>query len=64
MPDLEQQHPDNGATRASGDSGRFVSQLTKQTFALVLAGGRGTRLRQLTDERCKPAVPFAGKFRI
>lgn len=64
MPDLEQQHPDNGAARASGDSGRFVSQLTKQTFALVLAGGRGTRLRQLTDERCKPAVPFAGKFRI
>lgn len=64
MPDLEQQHTDNGAARASGDSGRFVSQLTKQTFALVLAGGRGIRLRQLTDERCKPAVPFAGKFRI
>ena len=63
MPDHEQQpHTDNGTLRA--DSGRFVSQLTKQTFALVLAGGRGIRLRQLTDERCKPAVPFAGKFRI
>jgi glucose-1-phosphate adenylyltransferase len=64
MADLDQQHTDNDAARASRDSGRFVSQLTKQTFALVLAGGRGTRLRQLTDERCKPAVPFAGKLRI
>ncbi len=43
---------------------RFVSQLTKESFAMVLAGGRGTRLKQLTDERAKPAVPFGGKFRI
>jgi len=43
---------------------RFVSQLTRDTVALVLAGGRGTRLKQLTDWRCKPAVPFGGKFRI
>jgi glucose-1-phosphate adenylyltransferase len=43
---------------------RFVSQLTRSTFALVLAGGRGSRLLQLTDWRCKPAVPFGGKFRI
>lgn len=43
---------------------RFISQLTRRTFALVLAGGRGTRLKQLTDFRAKPAVPFAGKFRI
>ncbi|MEK7231218.1 MAG: sugar phosphate nucleotidyltransferase, partial [Pseudomonadota bacterium] len=42
---------------------RFVSQLTRDTVALVLAGGRGTRLKQLTDWRCKPAVPFGGKFR-
>lgn len=45
-------------------SGRFVSRLTRETLALILAGGRGTRLKQLTDWRAKPAVPFGGKFRI
>lgn len=50
---------------ASGDSAlRFVSRLTKNTYAIVLAGGRGSRLHQLTDWRAKPAVPFGGKFRI
>ncbi|MEM7252456.1 MAG: glucose-1-phosphate adenylyltransferase [Pseudomonadota bacterium] len=44
--------------------GRFVSRLTRDTLALVLAGGRGTRLDHLTDWRAKPAVPFGGKFRI
>jgi glucose-1-phosphate adenylyltransferase len=34
------------------------------TVALVLAGGRGSRLKQLTDWRAKPAVPFGGKLRI
>jgi glucose-1-phosphate adenylyltransferase len=43
---------------------RFVSQMTKNTYAMVLAGGRGSRLHQLTDWRSKPAVPIAGKFRI
>lgn len=43
---------------------RFVSLLTKNTVALILAGGRGSRLKQLTDWRAKPAVPFGGKFRI
>lgn len=43
---------------------RFFSQLTRLTLALVLAGGRGSRLGQLTDWRAKPSVPFAGKFRI
>ena len=43
---------------------RFVSQLTRQTFAIILAGGRGSRLHELTDWRAKPAVPFGGKFRI
>jgi len=33
-------------------------------MALVLAGGRGSRLKQLTDKRSKPAVHFGGKFRI
>ena len=36
----------------------------KNTMALVLAGGRGTRLKELTQWRVKPAVPFGGKFRI
>ena len=43
---------------------RHVSRLTRSTLALVLAGGRGSRLRQLTLWRAKPAVPFGGKFRI
>ncbi len=43
---------------------RFVSRITKSTYAMVLAGGRGSRLYQLTDWRAKPAVPFGGKFRI
>ncbi len=45
-------------------SPRFVSALTKNTIALILAGGRGTRLKELTNWRAKPAVPFGGKFRI
>jgi glucose-1-phosphate adenylyltransferase len=43
---------------------RFLSRLTRGTLALVLAGGRGSRLSALTDWRAKPAVPFGGKFRI
>lgn len=43
---------------------RFVSRLTRNTLALILAGGRGTRLQNLTNWRAKPAVPFGGKFRI
>ena len=43
---------------------RFFSQLTRLTLALVLAGGRGSRLGQLTEWRAKPSVPFAGKLRI
>ena len=39
-------------------------QLVRRTVALVLAGGRGSRLKQLTDRRAKPAVYFGGKFRI
>jgi glucose-1-phosphate adenylyltransferase len=38
--------------------------LPKRTVALVLAGGRGSRLKHLTDRRAKPAVYFGGKFRI
>jgi glucose-1-phosphate adenylyltransferase len=45
-------------------SSRFISNLTKNTVALILAGGRGTRLQDLTENSSKPAVPFGGKFRI
>jgi len=38
--------------------------IARNSIALILAGGRGTRLKQLTDWRAKPAVPFGGKFRI
>ena len=38
--------------------------LVRRSIALVLAGGRGSRLKQLTDKRAKPAVYFGGKFRI
>ncbi len=45
-------------------SGRYVSRLTSGTLAVIMAGGRGERLRDLTANRCKPAAPFGGKFRI
>ncbi|MCB5206419.1 glucose-1-phosphate adenylyltransferase [Methylovorus mays] len=45
-------------------STRFISALTKNTVALILAGGKGSRLKDLTNWRAKPAVPFGGKFRI
>ncbi len=43
---------------------RYISRLTQQTLALVLAGGKGNRLRPLTAWRSEPALPFGGKFRI
>lgn len=45
-------------------SERFISVLTKNSMALILAGGRGSRLKDLTKWRAKPAVQFGGKFRI
>ncbi|HWK54005.1 MAG TPA: glucose-1-phosphate adenylyltransferase [Hyphomicrobiales bacterium] len=45
-------------------SDRYVSRLTRDTYALILAGGRGTRLHELTEWRAKPALFFGGKFRI
>jgi glucose-1-phosphate adenylyltransferase len=43
---------------------RFISRLTRQTLALVLAGGQGSRLHELTRWRAKPALYFGGKLRI
>ena len=47
-------------TETPGPSGPF----SRQAMAYVLAGGRGSRLLELTDVRAKPAVFFGGKFRI
>jgi len=41
-----------------------LSGLSRRTVALVLAGGRGSRLHELTEVRAKPAVHFGGKYRI
>jgi len=63
---------------STSDTGRFhvpdisaahhrrpaVAPLVRDTYAIVLAGGRGSRLHELTAWRAKPAVPFGGKHRI
>ena len=51
-------------TKTLADEGRFVSRLTRDTVAMILAGGRGSRLYELTDWRAKPGVYFGGKLRI
>jgi glucose-1-phosphate adenylyltransferase len=71
-------HPEPAAGRAVGARPRSQGDWTmmtphdlaqsldlpKRAIALVLAGGRGSRLKNLTDSRAKPAVYFGGKFRI
>jgi glucose-1-phosphate adenylyltransferase len=47
-----------------GRARRLPGPLTKSTLALILAGGRGRRLAELTNWRAKPSLPFGGKFRI
>jgi glucose-1-phosphate adenylyltransferase len=42
---------------------RIETDLARETVALILAGGNGTRLGELTRWQCKPAIPFAGHFR-
>ena len=41
-----------------------IGLLTRDTIALILAGGKGTRLKQLTEDRAKPVVPFGGQYKI
>ncbi len=41
-----------------------TKRITQRSMVFVLAGGRGSRLKELTDRRVKPAVPFGGKARI
>jgi glucose-1-phosphate adenylyltransferase len=66
-----QERPTFGRSKASAPSihrqvpvRRYVSRITRHTLAVIMAGGRGERLKHLTDHRCKPATPFGGKFRI
>ncbi len=43
---------------------RSIDRIIRETLAVVMAGGRGTRLNQLTAKHSKPAVPFGGIYRI
>lgn len=43
---------------------RELRQAPKRAITVILAGGRGSRLMELTDNRAKPAVHFGGKYRI
>src|SRR6056300_192799 len=38
--------------------------MKSKVVCIIMGGGRGTRLHPLTSERCKPAVPLAGKYRL
>jgi glucose-1-phosphate adenylyltransferase len=51
-------------TAVEKEDARYVSRLTRGTLALILAGGQGSRLRELTNWRAKPALYFGGKYRI
>ena len=52
------------APKQPADYDRGIRQASKKAIAIILAGGRGSRLKDLTDHRAKPAVHFGGKFRI
>ena len=54
----------SAASNNDNDNDHNIGHLTRNTIALILAGGRGSRLMNMTDWRAKPAVPFGGKFRI
>jgi len=56
--------PFNKIDKLGNDMSQKTVSLTRDTIALVLAGGKGTRLKHLTDGRAKPSLPFAGKYKI
>jgi glucose-1-phosphate adenylyltransferase len=53
----------NSTARYMNSTNPAGAELARDTFALVLAGGNGTRLGELTRWQCKPAIPFAGHFK-
>ena len=61
-------HPEIDAAKSHGSqqvSPRgYEGRLSQDTLAIIMAGGRGERLKHLTANRCKPATQFGGKFRI
>src|SRR5436190_8583438 len=59
---LDRIAPPRTSTRTS--DARLTAAAVRNTVAVVLAGGRGSRLKRLTDWRAKPSVAFGGKFRI
>jgi glucose-1-phosphate adenylyltransferase len=56
--------PDTFRSCSEHRTGAAGRDLLASTYAVVLAGGRGSRLRQLTDWHAKPAMPFGGRHRI
>jgi glucose-1-phosphate adenylyltransferase len=52
------------SARPLREDSRFVSRITQDTLALVMAGGKGSRLYELTRWRAKPSVYFGGHFRL
>lgn len=55
---------ENNPVRMDFSRPNLARELSRNTLALVLAGGEGSRLKNLTHRRAKPAVPFGGKYRI
>ena len=64
MSGLDQRGRAFGRTASEHRVRREARNLAQDALAIILAGGRGSRLAELTDWRAKPAVPFGGKFRI
>lgn len=56
--------PHSVAPAAAARAAVDLAHRMQHVYAVVLAGGRGARLHQLTDRRAKPALPFAGKLNI
>lgn len=55
---------DTAVSTVAGTLGsRGTQDLAAQTAAVILAGGKGTRLGALTRHECKPALPFGGRYR-
>ena len=64
MADQQSKNAQGESVAGTADRLMLARQLPNRTVGLVLAGGRGSRLMELTDKRAKPAVYFGGKFRI